>query len=303
MAKALDSLTVALALDCGCELGEGIVWCDRTGTAYWTDVHRCTLWQWQVADQDVRRWSLPDRLGSLALCESGRLLLALAKGLYLAELPVSESAPILRLLTAVDADKSQLRTNDGRADRAGKFVFGTLNEHPARAPLGSFYQFSMRYGLRRLDLGGVAIPNSICFSVDGRTLYYCDSLSAQIMACTYDSESADVSDVRVFAEIGEGGPDGSVIDADGYLWNAQWGGFRLVRYDPNGMVDRQIELPVPQPSCLAFGGENFQEIFITSAREGLSAEELERWPGSGGVFRAQADGLRGLPESRFDDAA
>jgi sugar lactone lactonase YvrE len=247
-----------------------------------------------------RYWPLPDRLGCFAFCESGQLLLGLAKGLYLAELDLSSDAPpVLTPVMAVEAHEPRTRINDGRCDRAGNFVFGTLNEDRAREPIGSFYQYSARHDLRRLKLGGVAIPNSICFSIDGGTLYYCDTQQPRILCCDYDADSATVSNSRLFAEVNEGSPDGSTLDAEGYLWNAQWGAARVVRYAPQGEIDRIVTVPTMHPSCVAFGGEQLDQLFITTAREGLGDEALQRVPESGGVYRRYASGFRGLPESRM----
>lgn len=276
-----------LAVDCRCIVGEGILWCPRRGALLWTDIQSKLLWMHSPKNRKTRYWSLPDRLGSLALCKSGKLLLGLAKGLFLADVDETSHHPLaLSLLTPVENGEPRTRINDGRCDRAGNFVFGTLNEDAAREPIGSFYQYSAR-GLRRLDLGGVAIPNSICFSLDGGTLYYCDTPQPRILCCDYDAESAQTANSRVFVTLPQtgGGADGSIIDAEGCLWNAQWGGSRVVRYTPQGKIDRVINVPAKQPSCAAFGGEHLDQLYITSARENLSPDELERVPESGGVYR------------------
>lgn len=294
-----------LVIDARCMLGEGILWCERRGVFLWTDIHGKNLWMHRPTQSlefntaQTRCWPLPDRLCSFALCDSEHVLLGFAKGLYLARLD-AEAGPLLpfKLLAAVEANEPRTRLNDGRCDRAGNFVFGTLNEHPTREPVGSFYQYSTRHGLRRLDLAGVAIPNSICFSIDGSTLYYCDTTQPRILCCDYDADSATVSHLRVFAEVNEGSPDGSTLDAEGYLWNAQWGASRVVRYTPQGEIDCVVPVPTPQPSCVAFGGEQLDQLFITTARDELSDAVLQRVPESGGVYRWHEPGLRGLLESR-----
>jgi len=297
-------MSAALLVASDCELGEGIVWRDRRQALLWTDIQRAALWGFHPESGAVHRWRLPDRLGSLALCESGRLLLAFSKQLCIADLDWAQDEPMISSLCAFETQHAGLRSNDGRADRRGNFVFGTLNEGADREPAGSFYQFSMRHGLRRLDLGGVTIPNSICFSPDGRVLYYCDSMLGQIMCCDYDPDSASVGDVRVFARVaGPGGPDGSAIDASGRLWNAEWGAARVVHYSAQDEVDLAIQVPALQASCLCFGGPDFDRIFISSARENLAQTELETWPLSGSVFCVDGVGARGLPESRFNDNA
>ena len=139
-----------LMVDCRCTLGEGILWCERRRALLWTDIQQSTLWMHGITDDVTRTWMLPDRLGSLAICESGRLLLGLAKGLFLADIDTAAGA-VLRVEPVVDVEPGIRRTriNDGRTDRAGNFVFGTFNE-AEDGPGGSFYQYSSRHGLRRL---------------------------------------------------------------------------------------------------------------------------------------------------------
>ena len=302
--KAADD-SAQLYVDSRCTLGEGILWCERRKALLWTDIDSRKLWLHHPASNVTRSWILPDRLGSFALCESGMLLLALAKGLYLGDIDISTGDRlIVSRLMDVEADNPSTRANDGRTDRAGNFVFGTMADGARKAPVGSFYQYSHRHGLRRLALGGVAISNSICFSPDGGTLYFCDSLERKIKCCDYDAETAGVANVRLFAalESETGDPDGSTIDAEGCLWNAQWGSARVVRYTPEGQVDREVSVPVKNPSCVAFGGAKLDTLFVTTARIDMTEEQLEAMPDAGGVFRIALAGGRGLTEKRFADS-
>lgn len=301
---AATSLT-ALAVDSRCMLGESIVWCERRAALFWADIDAAQLWMHIPGSGSTRHWPLPERLGSLALCQNGQLLLGLAKGLHLADIEavIDAATPTplpLRRLQDVEPGCSETRVNDGRSDRHGNFVFGTKSERADQAPIGSFYQYSARYGLRRLALPGVSIPNSICFSPDGGILYYCDSSQPRILCCDYDAQAATVSNSRVFVELyhPDASPDGSIIDAEGHLWNAQWGASRVVRYRPDGHVERIVDLPVTQPSCCAIGGESFDQLYITSARAELDPATLARVPASGGVFQLALPRALGLPESR-----
>jgi L-arabinonolactonase len=289
-----------LVVDCRCTLGEGILWWAARRALVWTDIEQSTLWMYGVADRVTRTWALPDRLGSLAICESGRLLLGLAKGLSLADVDTATGAELgVEPVIAIEPHLPRHRINDGRTDRAGNFVFGTFNE--ARdGPGGSFYQYSSRHGLRRLDVGGVIIPNSICFSLDGRTMYFCDSPDARIRQCDYDAASAGVANVREFVRLGktEGFPDGSVIDAEGCLWNAAWGAGLVRRYAPDGRVLDEIAVAAKNPTCVAFGGDALGDLYITSARQEMSDDELASTPEAGGVYRV-ALGLAGVPDVPF----
>jgi L-arabinonolactonase len=295
---AIDVEPAELVIDCRCVLGESILWCARREVLWWSDIQSSRLWMHSPGTQQTRTWDLPDRLGCLALCESGKLLLGLSKGLVLADTDwTSDQSPKLISLTPVEPDEPRTRINDGRCDRAGNFVFGTFNEHPAQHPIGNFYQYSA-YSLRRLDLGGVAIPNSICFSPDGGTLYYCDSRQPRILCCDYDAQSAEVANSRVFVTLPEEGScaDGSTIDAEGFLWNAQWGAARVVRYSPQGRIDLVVHLPAKNPSCVAFGGRQLNQVYISTARLGLTAEDLGQLEQSGGIYRWDSP-VNGLPEN------
>jgi L-arabinonolactonase len=292
-----------LVVDCRCKLGEGIVWDERDQALLWTDIHGARLWRHHPHSGATQSWLLPDRLGSFALCASGRLLLGLAKGLYLADLRDAESSERLatQLLVAID-EHPALRLNDGRSDRSGNFVFGTLDEAADKRPIGRFYQYSARHGLRELGLGGVAIPNSIAFAPDGHSLYYCDTRRGEIMVCSYDAEHARTGISRVFARIdAPAGPDGATIDRDGRLWSTHWGAGRVVGYGRDGTIEHEIVVPTTNPSCPAFGGAGFDVLYLTTAREDLNPTQLEAEPQAGGVFCAEIAGVVGLPEERFAD--
>ena len=204
-------------------------------------------------------------------------------------------------ICSIEPDLPTTRLNDARCDRQGRFVFGTLNEAPDRAPIGSFYRLNTDLSVERLPLPGIAIPNSICFSPDGTRMYHCDTLANVILCCDYDPATGAVGNQRLFADLGgaPGSPDGSTVDSEGFVWNAQWGGARVVRYAPDGRIDREIVLPVAQPSCPAFGGPALDRLYVTTAHENLTAEARLAQPSAGGLFAIDPDGVRGLPEVRF----
>jgi sugar lactone lactonase YvrE len=299
-------MNAALLVDCRCELGEGLVWSVERRAWLWTDIERSQLWMYDPELDHARHWSLPERLGSFALCTSGKLLLALAKRLALVELDLTRADGrelSVNTLATVESDLPTTRTNDGRTDRAGNFVFGTMNEAADGVPLGSFYQYSAKHGLRQLALGGIVTANSICFSLDGRTMFYCDSRQRRIMVCDYDAGSARVANIREFVDFGDlaGGPDGSIIDADGHLWNAGWGAAKVRRFAPDGSIACEIDVPAKNVTCPAFGGSRLEELCVTTARRKMSAAELEAMPDAGGVFGVVPDGVRGVTDALFND--
>jgi L-arabinonolactonase len=286
--------TVELVVDCRNALGEGVLWHPGLGRVLWTDIDGARLWSFDPATGGTESWPVPDRVASFAIRAGGGLLLALASGLSLYDLASRALTPVAE----VEADLPTTRLNDGRCDRSGRFVFGGFDE-ANRQPISAVYQIDERRRIRRL-IEGVAVANSICFSPDGRTLYFADTPTRAIRAYDYDSDAAAVRNERIFAALDDqpGRPDGSIVDAEGCLWNAQVRGGRIVRYRPDGSVDRIVELPAPNPTCLAFGGEGLDTLYITTLRRGMSAEDLAAWPTSGGLF-ALRPGVRGLPEPAF----
>ena len=281
-------------------LGECAQW--HAGRWWWTDIEGAALHSWAGGEAQAQTVKLPARLGAFAHTRSGRVLLGLAKRLALAELDGSTAQ--LQALVPVDAAEARTRINDGRTDRRGFFVFGTMNEVAVeRRAIGSFYQYSMQYGLRRLALPAAAIANSICFSPGGGTMYFCDTLTRVIQQCDYDAETAQVANIRPFAVVDtrHAWPDGSVIDADGCLWNAQWGAGQVVQYASDGRLMRVIGVPVKHTSCPAFGGDDLRTLMVTTARQELSREELIAMPLSGSLFSVTLSDARGMPSVLFDD--
>jgi L-arabinonolactonase len=298
--------TAALCVDAMCTLGEGLVWCPRRQALLWTDIEEARLWMHTPSTGRTRSWALPDRVGAFALCASGRVLLGLAKALAFADIDRHDGAGVVPLLsvTPVEADEPRTRINDGRTDRDGHFVFGTMNERhgDGGARIGHFYQYSMRHGLRRLTIDPVAISNSLCFSPDGRTIYFADSLDRRILQGDYDADAARVSRVREFVRLGpdEGLPDGSVVDAEGCLWNAAWAAGRVRRYTPDGRLDREITMAALNTTCPAFGGAALADLYVTSSRQEMDAAALARLPHAGGVFHV-VPGVSGLADPLFAD--
>lgn len=289
------SSDVRVAVQAGNRLGEGVVWCDRTDALYWTDIHNAVLWRHTPSDGATVQWPMPERLASFALCEAqGWLLLALASRLAFFNTDSGELRDLHRLGGAAET-----RANDGGCDRQGRFVFGTLHE-PAQGPkqpVGSFLRVNADLSLETLPLPGVAISNSIAFSPDGATLYFCDSLDKRIQRCDYgDTLGAPSTFVDLSDQPGE--PDGSTVDAEGGLWNAQWGAARVVRYLPDGRQDRVVAIPTAQPTRPAFGGTDLATLYVTSAHEGMDAATRSADPAAGDVF-ALVPGVCGLAEARF----
>src|SRR6201996_576432 len=261
----------ALAIDAKCALGEGATWCSRSNRFYWVDIEGARLWRYDPRDASSTSWTMPERLATFALCADPHyLLLGLASRLAFFDLATGEIESIVEVEPGMNT-----RVNDGRCDRQGRFVFGTKDEASPVQAIGGFYRLNHDLSLERLALPSPAISNSIAFSPDGATMYFCDSPTLEIRACDYNADGS-VSNERLFVKLTDktGEPDGSTVDSEGGLWNAQWGGRRVVRYDANGVETERIGVPTAQPSCVALGGAQLDTLYVTSARVGLDAETL-----------------------------
>jgi L-arabinonolactonase len=184
-------------------------------------------------------------------------------------------------------------------DRCGRVWAGSMVEGKGAAT-GKLY--CLCKGKTAVHLTGIHICNSVCFSPDGRHMYFADTPHRMILRFDIDAHTGALSNRSVFVETPRGAfPDGSAVDAQGHVWNAHWGAGRVVRYAPDGSISGSIALPATQPTCVAFGGDQLDLLFVTSAREGLGTEALAQQPQAGDVFIYQVE-VQGLPESRYLEA-
>jgi sugar lactone lactonase YvrE len=264
-------------------LGEGPCWSVAEGRLYWFDIKRAILhWHGPGSGTDGQ-FQLPMRASAAASCPGG-LLLATERGLARFDSASGE----VTLTQPMDFGPG-FRSNDGKIDPQGRFWWSTMDDDGGRRPGAIFV--TQANGRTERVIDGVHISNATSFTADGATLYLADSSLKTIFA--YDT--ADLSHRRVFAKAeGAGAPDGAAMDSDGFLWNAEWGAGRIVRYAPDGSIDRIVEMPVEQPSCCAFGGPDLATLYVTSARDGLSDADLARQPEAGGLF-AFEPGVTGQP--------
>jgi sugar lactone lactonase YvrE len=287
--------TAELFIDCRCELGEGVFWHPLQERLFWFDILNKTLFSATAGGIMVDRFTFDTPVTAAGIIDADNLAIASAEGIYRLEL----STDTREIIVPLEADKPGNRSNDGRVGPAGGFWIGTMAlQNPGTNPAGSLYQ--VRDGEVTKILGDVHIPNATCFAPDGRTAYFTDGVSHTIRKVAIDRETGlPVGEWEDFVHVeGRAAPDGAVTDSEGYVWNAHWGGSRVVRYAPDGSIDRTIDLPVSQPSCPALGGPDLKTLYITTAREGLSAEQLAKEPLAGSLFSFRVD-VPGLPESLF----
>ncbi len=282
-----------LLIDAQNTLGEGVQWNADHLRVWWTDIHGCMLWSCDAHGGSVETIKTQERLGCFAFDAQNRVLAAFESGLYRWDL----EADRVELISAFEPDHPTSRMNDGRCDRQGRLVAGGIDEN-GLTPTSSVVRYDGQQTATVMT--DVRCTNSICFSPDGKWMYFADSPTRVIQRIPYDPVTGDMGAAEIFYTVDPAGgvPDGSCVDVEGALWNARFGGGIVQRILSDGSEDLVVEVDAPQVTCACFGGNDLDRLFITTARESLSQPELEAKPLSGGLFVCEP-GFRGLPEDRF----
>ena len=279
----------------GATLGEGPLWSPREAALYWVDIKAPALHRYRPEDGDKTSWAMPEPLGWVIERANGEGLVAGFKDRGFAFLTPGTMAP--EVIGQPEPDYPDNRFNDAKADAAGRIWAGTMDDNEREAR-GSLYRLDPDLDWHRVDKGYV-VTNGPALSPDNAMLYHTDTFEGTIYAFDV-SKSGKLKNKRSFVTIpeGDGYPDGMTCDAEGYLWVAHWGGWRITRFTPAGQVDRVIEMPVSQVTSVAFGGPDLDRLFIPSASIGLSPERLEEQPLAGGLFELDP-GVKGLRAGQF----
>jgi L-arabinonolactonase len=295
MNTRVESLTPVAILPVRNVLGEGILWDSRRHVLWWTDIQSRRLYRHDWIRASTQILNTPERVGSFGLVAgSERLITAFESGIALYD---TQDGSISWLTRHGDPDPA-VRFNDGRVDRQGRFWSGTMVQGDQSTASGCLYSVDSRFGTR-CQLTGVRISNSLCMSPDGRQLYFADSPTHTIRVFELNQPEGTLGASRVFAQTPTGAePDGAAIDADGCLWSAHWGAGCVVRYTPNGGIDRTLRVPASQPSCVCFAGPDLDVLCVTTARDGLSDAALLNQHNAGDVFLYRV-GVKGLPEEEY----
>ena len=289
-------MRIEILVDVKTELGEGPVWDVEEQRLYWIDSFGCRVFRCTADGREVRAWDVPARIGSMALRRRGGAVLSLASGFHFLDFATGET----QLIVHPEPGKTGNRLNDGKVDRRGRFIAGSMDMNE-EGPNGALYRLDPDLSLHKLD-DHIICSNGPCWSPDGRTFYFADTWSGEIWAYDYDLDTGNATNRRTFAKLDTstgGAADGSTVDAEGFLWNAQVYDGRLVRYAPDGTVDRVIEMPVKKVTSVNFGGPNLDILYVTS----MAKPPLPRFPADGvqggSLFAIHDLGVRGIPEPRF----
>lgn len=290
-------MRIEVLLDVKTTLGEGPVWDVEQQRLYFIDsmdgrVFRCT-----AQGTEIRAWDVPGKIGSMALRKDGNgAIVSLQDGFHRLDFKTGEC----ELFHSPEPDLPSNRLNDGKVDRRGRFFVGSMDTME-EGPTGALYRVDPDFSVTKVD-DGIICSNGPCFSPDDKTFYFQDTWTGEIWAYDYDINTGTVSNRRVFAKIdgsNGGAADGSTVDAEGYLWNALVYDGKLLRFAPDGTLDRVIEMPVKKVTSVNFGGPNMDVLFVTS----MAKPPLPRFPGDGvlrgSLFAIYDLGIKGVPEPRF----
>lgn len=276
------------------QLGESPVWDADRQRLYWVDGVTRRVHAYEPASGVARHWDVPSMIGSIALGQGDTLVAALAEGIHRLDLGSGELTPLF----VPEPRDPRVRFNDGKVDRWGRFLCGTMGIHAE--PLGQLFRIDAT-GAGTVLARGICISNALCFSPDGRTMYFADSLDRAIRAYRYGPDDAFDPEpwIVVDTEPYLSGPDGATVDCDGCLWVALVQAGKIARFTPQGVLDRLIDAPTDLPSSVAFGGPDLSTLYVTSIKDSGSGRAISRYPDGGFLFAIDGLGVTGLPEAPF----
>lgn len=289
------------------ELGEGPIWDVEEGLLYWVDgtgrrVGKPSLWRFDPRTGKKQSWMLDHDIGAMALRQGGGAVLALDDGFYFFDFATGA----LELIQKIDPSQPRTRLNDGKCDRRGRFLAGAMDDLEELKICG-LWRLDPDLSVTQLD-DGIICSNGPCWSPDDKTFYFADTFQQTMWAYDYDLSTGTCSNRRDFASTQNetGFFDGSTVDAEGCVWNALVIGGDLIRYTPDGEVERRIGMPVKNITSLNFGGPQLDEIYVTSmarvrhpAVHDHFAKQLKPQFGAGSLFRIRGLGIKGIAEPRF----
>lgn len=275
-------------------LGEGPCWFARQSVLFWVDILGKAVHRFDPASGRDESISVPEMVGTVAPRSDGRLLIALQQGFAV----LDPQTHRIERLGEIEPDP-QTRFNDGKCDPAGRFWCGSMDLQEQR-PIGNLYRMDAEGQVEKV-LEAVTISNGMGWSPDGRTMYYIDSPTRSIFAFDFDGASGAISNRRVAVQLneGDGWPDGMTMDQEGKIWLSQWSAGRVGRWDPQtGRQLQRLDVPAPNTSACCFGGQDLRDLYITTAREGLTPEQLRDYPQSGCLFRLRTQ-VSGAPTYEY----
>ena len=282
-------------LELGNEVGEGPLWSSENQTIYWLDIPKHLIYRYALENEKPEVFDVGLPVGALALRESGGIVAATKRGFAFWDC-LSED---LVFLVDPEEDKPETRFNDAAVDRYGRFWAGTMSDSDPHGPHGSLYRLDPDGSVERMDTG-FAVSNGIGWSPDDKIMYFTDTMRSVIYAYDFDIDAGTLENRRSFVTVpdGEGFPDGLTVDSEGFVWSAIALGCKINRYDPDGVLEREIQVPTAFVSSCTFGGPDMDDLYITTGWEPLNDDEKLSQPFAGDLFRVST-GIKGLEEPKF----
>lgn len=282
-----------------CTVGESPTWSVADNAWFWVDIPARRVWRMDGASGATRYWDNAEMVACVAAKSGGGLIAGMETGIFSLELGTAPAATALKLATPASGLGQGMRFNDGRCDRQGRFWSGTMfMDMSAARAVGQLYRYDAGRGISAPFVSELLTQNGTAFSPDGRTMYLSDSHPQRRMvwAFDYDIDDGVPSNRRVFADMTThtGRPDGAAVDADGCYWICGNDGGCILRYTPDGKLDRRIDVPMLKPSMCAFGGKDLDTLLVTSIVSG-KPEDAE-WGGAVVLLRP---GVQGVAETPF----
>lgn len=280
-----------------CELGEGPIWDSSNQLVCWLDIVNGEIHEWSPNDKTLRTISVGRMIGSIAISTNGNFVAALENGFSI----VNRNTEKIKSVVDPEEEKPSNRFNDGKCDPAGRFWAGTMSLSE-ESEKGSLYMLNADGEVSK-KLGKITVSNGLVWSLDHKTFYFIDTPTSKVSAFDYDKITGALSNKRTIINISkrDGYPDGMTIDSEGMLWIAHWDGWQVTRWNPEtGKKLTAFKLPASRITSCTFGGESFEDLYITSAKIGLNKEELKEQPLAGSLFVLRNCGYIGLPAFEFN---
>ncbi|OXI43837.1 SMP-30/gluconolactonase/LRE family protein [Burkholderia aenigmatica] len=280
---------------CETILGEGPLWDVEQQKLYWIDSFGMKIFRSDASGGNCESWDVPQKVGSMALREHGGAILSLADGFYLFDFESGSTSLISKVLHRTP----DVRLNDGKVDRAGRFIAGSMDTTETQG-VGILYSLDKSHRLTELDRG-IVVSNGPCWSPDGSTFYFSDSRSRTIWAYDYDNVTGKVCNKRVFAIFGDGDgfPDGATVDSEGCVWSAGVYAGKIHRFAPDGQLIESIQMPVVCVSSVMFGGPKLDTLYATTMSSSPVPDVIESGEHAGSLFAITGLDVTGVPERRF----
>ena len=272
------------------------MWDAARGRVLWADIEGPSIHAFSLADRQHEYWSLPSKVGSFGLCQTGRLVVGLATGVYLFD-PASEA---LDFLVDPEPARPTNRLNDGKIGPDGAFWLGSMDERPEREPVAALYRVTAD-GRFEAKVTGLTVSNGIAWSGDARHMFHSDSRGPWIDRYDFAGATGGLSNRTRIAELTEevGRPDGAATDVDGTYWSCGISAGCLNRFSADGVLLQSVPVPVTSPTMVCFGGKDMKTMFLTSLRVGVGEDKLRAFPESGGLHAWRCD-VAGVPIATFD---